>query len=109
MQHHTKTKRQPIENQLIAFPHREPEKDLIPACPNCHVIFTTIILEHESQQRALVAEHFLRIMKSDLLYVEEFESPEAFMKALDEYIDYYKRIKSRLKGKSPVQYRTLYS
>ena len=34
---------------------------------------------------------------------------EAFMKALDEYIDYYnnKRIKSRLKGKSPVQYRTL--
>ncbi|MBR5170132.1 MAG: IS3 family transposase, partial [Muribaculaceae bacterium] len=31
--------------------------------------------------------------------------------ALDEYIDYYnnKRIKSRLKGKSPVQYRTLYS
>ena len=34
---------------------------------------------------------------------------EAFMKALDEYIDCYnnKRIKSRLKGKSPVQYRTL--
>ncbi|MDD6783465.1 MAG: IS3 family transposase, partial [Prevotellaceae bacterium] len=30
-------------------------------------------------------------------------------KALDEYIDYYnnKRIKSRLIGKSPVQYRTL--
>ncbi|WP_302323351.1 IS3 family transposase, partial [Bacteroides caecimuris] len=29
--------------------------------------------------------------------------------ALEEYIDYYnnKRIKSRLKGKSPVQYRTL--
>ena len=50
-------------------------------------------------------------MKSELLYVEEFESPEAFMKALDEYIDYYnnKRIKIRLKGKSPVQYRTLYS
>ena len=34
---------------------------------------------------------------------------EAFMTAFDEYIDYYnnKRIKSRLKGKSPVQYRTL--
>ena len=34
---------------------------------------------------------------------------EAFMKALDEYIDCYnnKRIKSRLKGKSSVQYRTL--
>ena len=31
------------------------------------------------------------------------------IKALNEYIDYYnnKRIKSRLNGKSPVQYRTL--
>ena len=56
-----------------------------------------------------MAENFFGIMKSELLYAEEFESPEAFMKALDEYIDYYnnKRIKSRLKGKSPVQYRTL--
>ena len=56
-----------------------------------------------------MAENFFGIMKSELLYAEKFESPEAFIKALDEYIDYYnnKRIKSRLKGKSPVQYRTL--
>ena len=56
-----------------------------------------------------MAENFFGIMKSELLYAEKFESPEAFMKALDEYIDYYnnKRIKSRLNGKSPVQYRTL--
>ena len=56
-----------------------------------------------------MAENFFGIMKSELLYAEQFESAEAFMKALDEYIDYYnnKRIKSRLKGKSPVQYRTL--
>lgn len=56
-----------------------------------------------------MAENFFGIMKSELLYAEEFESPETFMKALDEYIEYYnnKRIKSRLKGKSPVQYRTL--
>ena len=56
-----------------------------------------------------VAENFFGIMKSELLYAEKFETPEAFMKALEEYIDYYnnKRIKSRLKGKSPVQYRTL--
>ncbi len=54
-------------------------------------------------------ENFFGIMKSELLYAEKFESPKAFIKALDEYIDYYnnKRIKSRLKGKSPVQYRTL--
>ena len=56
-----------------------------------------------------MAENFFGIMKSELLYAEQFESTEAFLKALDEYIDYYnnKRIKSRLKGKSPVQYRTL--
>lgn len=57
-----------------------------------------------------MAENFFGIMKSELLYSEKFESPEAFMKALDDYIVYYnnKRIKLRLKGKSPVQYRTLY-
>ena len=56
-----------------------------------------------------MAENFFGIMKSELLYAENFESSEAFIKALDEYIDYYnnKRIKSRLIGKSPVQYRTL--
>ena len=56
-----------------------------------------------------MAENFFGIMKSELLYAEVFESPEAFMEALEEYIDYYnnKRIKSRLNGKSPVQYRTL--
>jgi len=33
--------------------------------------------------------------------LSKFESPEDFIKALEEYIDYYnnKRIKSRLKGK----------
>lgn len=48
-------------------------------------------------------------MKSELIYAEKFDSPEAFIKALEEYIEYYnnKRIKSRLKGKSQVQYRTL--
>ena len=56
-----------------------------------------------------MAENFFGIMKSELLYAEKFDSPEAFTKALHEYIDYYnnKRIKTRLKGKSPVQYRTL--
>ncbi len=56
-----------------------------------------------------MAENFFGIMKSELVYAEKFESTEAFMKALVEYIEYYnnKRIKTRLKGKSPVQYRTL--
>ncbi len=56
-----------------------------------------------------MAENFFGIMKSELLYTENFEVAEDFIKALEEYIDYYnnKRIKNRLNGKSPVQYRTL--
>ena len=56
-----------------------------------------------------MAENFFAIMKSELLYAQNFESAEAFIKAVEEYMDYYnnKRIKTRLKGKSPVQYRTL--
>lgn len=48
-------------------------------------------------------------MKSELLYAEKFESEQEFIEALEKYIEYYsnKRIKYRLKGKSPVQYRTL--
>lgn len=56
-----------------------------------------------------MAENFFGIMKSELLYAEKSESADTFIMALEEYIDYYNniRIKSRLKGKSPVQYRTL--
>ena len=54
-----------------------------------------------------MAENFFGIMKSELLYTENFESPEAFIKALDNYIEYYnnKRIKARLNGER-VRYNT---
>ena len=54
-------------------------------------------------------ENFFGIMKSELLYAEKFDSSEAFITALDEYIDYYnnRRIKSRLNGMSPVKYREI--
>lgn len=54
-----------------------------------------------------VAENFFGIMKTELLYAQKFDSPKKFIKALEEYIDYYnnKRIKSRLNGMSPVEYR----
>lgn len=57
-----------------------------------------------------MAENCFGIMKSELLYVEKFESVEDFVKVLEEYIEYYNnnRIKSRLKRRSPMQYRTLY-
>lgn len=55
-------------------------------------------------------ENFFGLMKSELLYAETFESIEQFKQKLKEYIEWYnnKRIKLRLKGMSPVQYRTQY-
>ncbi|MDP1422026.1 IS3 family transposase [Peribacillus simplex] len=54
-----------------------------------------------------VMENFFGIMKSELLYLKEFESVEHFKQELAKYIEYYnhKRIKAKLKGMSPVQYR----
>ncbi len=54
-----------------------------------------------------VMENFFGLLKSELLYLQEFESLEQFKQELIEYIDYYnnKRIKGKLKGLSPVQYR----
>ena len=54
-----------------------------------------------------VIENFFGIMKSELLYLKEFNSIEHFKHELAKYIEYYnhKRIKSKLKGLSPVQYR----
>lgn len=53
-------------------------------------------------------ESFFGILKSELLYLKEFESMEHFIRELIKYIDYYnhRRIKVKLKGMSPVQYRT---
>ncbi|MDE5763183.1 MAG: IS3 family transposase [Bacteroidales bacterium] len=55
-------------------------------------------------------ESFFGLMKTELLYLHEWSSVDAFEKALRAYIHYYNndRIKLRLNGKSPVQYRTLF-
>jgi putative transposase len=54
-----------------------------------------------------VMENFFGLLKSELLYLKEFESMEHFKVELEKYIYYYnhKRIKAKLKGMSPVQYR----
>ena len=53
-------------------------------------------------------ENFFGLMKSELLYPGKYTSAELFKKDLIEYIEYYnnERIKLRLNGMSPVQYRT---
>ncbi len=55
-----------------------------------------------------VIENFFGIMKSEFLYLNEFENVEHFKQELEKYIHYYnhKRIKAKLKGQSPIQYRT---
>lgn len=55
-----------------------------------------------------IMENFFGLLKSELLYLREFDSIEEFKRELENYIDYYnnKRIKGKLKGMSPVQYRT---
>lgn len=52
-------------------------------------------------------ENFFGAMKKELLYRTKYDSMSAFKKDLMEYIEYYnnKRIKLRLNGLSPVQYR----
>lgn len=55
-----------------------------------------------------VMENFFGLLKSELLYLQEFNSIEHFRKEIEEYIEYYnnKRIKTDLNNMSPVQYRT---
>jgi putative transposase len=75
----------------------------------------SILLFPESMSRKgncydnAVIENFFGILKSEFLYTQEFENIEQFkVVELEEYIKYYnhKRIKAKLKGMSPVQYRT---
>lgn len=54
-----------------------------------------------------VIENFFGLLKSELLFNEEFSSMDQFIEKLLEYIHYYnhERIKIKRKGLSPVQYR----
>ena len=54
-----------------------------------------------------VIENFFGLLKSELLYLQEFESMEHFKQELIEYLDYYnnRRIKAKLKGLPPAIHR----
>lgn len=54
-----------------------------------------------------VMENFFGLLKTEMFYNHPFESVEQLICEIENYIDYYnnKRIKSKLKGLSPVQYR----
>lgn len=55
-------------------------------------------------------ESFFALMKNELLYVNHFDSLDMFEAELKKYIVWYntKRIKLRLKGMNPAQYRAHY-
>lgn len=58
-----------------------------------------------------VIENFFGLLKSEFFYNEIFKSIEEFINGIDEYIYYYNniRIKEKLGGLSPVQYRLKYA
>ena len=54
-----------------------------------------------------VIENFFGLLKSELLYLQDFESMEHFKQELIDYLDYYnnRRIKAKLKGLPPAIHR----
>lgn len=54
-----------------------------------------------------VIENFFGLLKSELLYLQEFDSIEQFRTELEDYLDYYNnhRIKLKLKGLTPAKHR----
>ena len=55
-----------------------------------------------------VVENFFGILKSELLYLQDFDSMEHFQAELVAYLDYYnnRRVKENLKGLTPAQHRS---
>lgn len=56
-----------------------------------------------------VIENFFGTLKSEMFYTKKFKTIDELKKEIKKYITYYNndRIRLNLKGKSPVQYRTL--
>lgn len=55
-----------------------------------------------------VMENFFGLLKSELLYLQDFDSMEHFKAELEDYLLYYNnhRIKAKLKGLTPAQHRS---
>lgn len=55
-----------------------------------------------------VMENFFGHLKAELYYLQRFDNVEHLAKEIEHYIDYYNhdRLREKLKGLSPVEYRT---
>ena len=65
-------------------------------------------LKEENQYLRAENEYIKKLSALEMFYGEKFESVDAFIENLHEYIYYYnnERISRKLKGMSPVEYRT---
>ena len=82
-----------------------------------HAEYRRLLVEHKIKQSMSrkgncmdngAMENFFGRLKVEMFYGEKFESVNAFIDELKKYIHYYnnERISLKLKGMSPVQYRT---
>lgn len=87
-------------------------------CQYQHQHWVKILKEHhvfQSMSRKATCldnaamESFFHLLKCETVHLHDYQSYEEVAKAASEWIDYYNnyRIKQKLGGKSPVQYRTL--
>ncbi|TCV23279.1 IS3 family transposase, partial [Vibrio crassostreae] len=55
-----------------------------------------------------VAENFFALLKTEMYHNQSFEDADALIEQIKKYIEYYntKRIKVKLKGLTPIEYRT---
>ena len=69
-----------------------------------HAEYQRLLAEHNNG----AMENFFGRLKVEMFYGEKFENVNVFIDELKRYIDYYnyERISMKLKGMSPVQYRT---
>ena len=75
---------------------------------NCILNLDLIIAVYIFLYKQLDKLNFFGRLKVEMFYGEKFESVNDFIDELKSYIDYYnnERISLKLKGMSPVQYRT---
>ncbi len=72
-----------------------------------HQIFQSMSRKANCADNAAM-ENFFGILKQEMYYGEEVVSYEALKRKLEVYVDYYnhERVKAKLAGLSPIQYRT---
>ena len=72
-----------------------------------HYFIATYRFFINTYQQFIATYRFFGLLKSQLLYLQKFKSVDHFREKLEAYLNYYNedRIKIKLGGKSPVQYR----